>query len=584
MWSLTYQNQAQSLSEWGVVDFQRTAWNLGQDQLSLKVASSGFERIFEAGHEIAIYKNDQRFFQGIVTRVPCFAKADQQFVTYEVQGPFWYLQNLVYEQCWLQKKNLQGVFGAALEPVRKSRVVLGQDAAGQILSARGQILDILEYVRSCGGRFNIGEIDCDYPLPFDECRDLSCAEALSRVLRWAPDTVLFFSYEGNDLPTLHLRRQKNQLPLQFDLEGGSLKKLEITPRYDLQVPSVVLKYETLSQLGEGTWSQTEIEKYPLDAPLGEMKALVLTLELEGARMMSLEQAVEVEAIDPMNPAWWQKQIPSLKNIPLEMIQVKSFERKGFLPNALVKGAISDWMNCEAEEDTIIGFLTYTAPNGSQVEEPIALQLLTTNSESRSYSTLYGIGEAESLPKGLAKALWEGLSILYHEGTLVLSGEPHIMQTYLGHKVTLLNGLNEWQTMNAIIQSAHYALGSEEITLRFGPAKHLGLDQLSELFRTNRRRGDRIKALQRSSGQKQKSEKLLQPKYTRFHNTERGPGNWKRLILQSNTAQITLDATSLPQNLQISLREENVCRNGELLKRMVLASDPFPFGDFEEKGL
>lgn len=583
MWYLQYNHQKLSLSEWGIVDFQRTAWNLGKDQLSLKVTSNRFERIFEAGSEIAIYKDHQRFFQGVVTRVPSFAKADQQFVTYEVEGPFWYLQNLVYEQCWLQKKNLGGALGASLEPVRKSRVVLGQDAAGHPLSAKGQILDILEYVRHCGGKFAIGEVDADFPLPLDECRDLSCAEALSRVLRWAPDAVLFFNYDRDGLPELNLRRQKNQVPLVFDIETSPLKKLEITPRHDLQVPSVVLKYETVSQIGEGTWSQTEIEKYPLDAPLGEMKSVVLTLELEGARMMSLEQTIEVQPIEPNNPAWWQKQIPSLRSIPLDKIQVKSFERKGTLPNALITGTISDWMSCNAEEDTILGLLSYTAPNGSEVEEPISLQLLTTDSESRSYSTLYGIGEKEPLPKGLAKALWEGLSILYHEGLIVLVGSHHMMHPYLGQTILLHKGLKEWETMNAIIQSLHYNLSTEEITLRFGPAKHLGLDQLNELFRTNRRRGDRLNSTQRSSGQKQKSQKLIQPKYTRFHNTEKGPTTWKRLTLQSNNEnKITLDATLLPNNLQMSLREENICRNGELLKRLVLATEPF--ADFDAKGL
>lgn len=575
MWQLVYKNESRSLAEWGVVDFNRTAWNLGQDQLSLKVASEGFERIFSVGEEISLYKNKVRFFQGVVTRVPCFAKANQQFVSYEVQGPFWYLQNLVYEQSWLQKKNFQGNFGPALEPVRKSRVVLGQNAEGKALSAAEQVMEILSYARQCGGRFEVAPFEWDYPLPLDECRDLSCAEALSRVLRWAPDMVMFVEYEVVGLPKIHLLRQKNQIPLVLDVEGGAMKKLEITPRHDLQVPSVILKYETISRLGEGVWSQTEVERYPIDAPLGQMKSVVLTLELEGARMLSLEQLIEVEAIEPANPLWWQTQVPSLRSIPKEAIEVKFFERKGFLPNALIKGTIADWMTCRAEEDTIIGHLSYKALNGSHIEEPVTLQLLTTDSESKTYTSLYGLEEAEVPPRGLAKALWEGLSILYHEGLVVLVGNEKIENAYLGHKLFLKNGLGEWENMNAVVQSVHYALGLEEVTVRFGPAKHLGLDQLSEVFRTNRRRGDRVKAMQRASGQKGRSERLVQPKYTRFHNTERGAGNWKRLVLKyDDEPKITLDASELPPKLEMSLREENVCKNGELLKRFVLATDPF----------
>jgi hypothetical protein len=572
MWTLIYRGEKKSFAEWGVVDAKRTVWNQGPDQLRLKVALGHFESPFEAGELVSIWQGEGRFFEGRITRLPCYAKADQQFVTYEAEGPYADLQQLIYEQAWAeQDASSEG----GVRFVYKSRVVLGQSPEGNPLSAREQVLDILQYARAAGAHFEIGSMDWDFPLPLDEAQDLSCAEALARVLRWAPDMTMGFDYAGSGLPVLQLKRASEADGLTLDLNAVPVKQLEVTPRPDLRVPAVVLKYESTHRVGSEVWSTTAVEVYPPEAPPRQLKAVVLTLELDGARAVGVEQSVEVEPIEPDSVAWWRSHLPSLQAVPVDAITIESFARDGSLPNALVKGSIADWMGCRAEVDTVRATLSYRLPNGSIIQEPVSLQLLTTDSPTKAYFDFQSISSAEQVPVGLAKALYEGLAPLYHEGSVGFVAQGGFGAGYLGQNLQLLNGRPEWAHMKAVVQSVHYALATDEVVLKFGPAKHLGLDQLSEIFRTNRRRGERTRAFQRNATRPGRPRVVSQPKFTRVHNTERGMGNLKCLVLQDgDTPRITLDATQIADGHHLTLREEHVCQNGVLLKRMVLATDPY----------
>lgn len=513
------------------------------------------------------------YFRGIVVKAPGLGHRAREVRRYELAGPWWYLENLIFQQAWAETVDVNNP-ESATHPVYKGRVILGQNAQGNVISLREQVEEIVAYASGLGAPITLGTIDPELTFPMDETRDLTCAEALTRILRWAPDAVVWFDYATGDRAKLNISTRRSMPEVVFPM--GQVRAIELTPRHDLQVPAVVLKYEKKHLENGASWTTTEIDAFPETATGRELKALVLTVELEGMRAQLLRQKVKAEAIHPDHPQWWQRHVPSLRGV--RNLVIKNPTRSSVLPNELIEGSVAKWMNRSVEEDVVRALVSYETDDLSVVDREVAVRLNATDASTFTYQQLLTQEADEAAPVGLARQLYEAVSVLQYDGFVEIESDDVSLQPFLGSLLSFSDSTPEYASMRGLVQEVREDVDRGRLWIRFGPPKHLGADDLVELMRVNRRRRATRRATVRSSGRVDRQGGVLeQATHTRVDNTDSGGGAYRRLVIAdpgNRERAIELDVASMPKDLRICLKQETVCVNGELKARLVLASDPF----------
>lgn len=576
-WTLTYKSISKSLKDWGLASIKRHRVNQGIDKVYISsIPILEHELPFEPESTIILSRDKIQWFFGIITKTPGFITSAKENQQYELSGPWWYLENLVYQQGWLEAVPI-----GETEEIRKfdtGRIILGQNSQGIPIHSGEQIIEILEYAIQQGAPISIGEITLDTAFPSDETKDLSCSEAIQRLLRWSPDAIVWFDYSTSPFPTVHMKHRKQLAQTRLFLnETSSIKSIKITPRYDLKSSAVVIKYEKLHSTNGQTWMSTEVDAYPPNASGKEFKALVLTVELDGAKNQKISQSLRTEPIHLDSSHWWQKHLPALHSISPEQIIIKSPERNGNLPSELIEGNIASWMGRDVEEDTIRAKISYETENEHVIDREVAIKINVTNASTRVYEQLINSSDAENAPPFLAQKLYQAVNELQFDGEIILENQELDTSLFMGTVLNIFDGNKLWETMFSPIQSLKEDLDKGLTTILFGPPKHLGPDDLIELLRTNRKRQATRNATRRITGKFSKSSELVQSTHSRIENTHTGSANFARLIFtnkDNDKKRIILDANMIKEDTFLELREEDYCFNGILKKRMILASPPY----------
>lgn len=577
-WTLTYNNTTKPLHDWGLTSIKRHRINQGTDKVYITSTTTFLENhtLFEPESTITLSKDNIPWFFGIITKTPGYATPHLENQQFEISGPWWYLENLIYQQGWIEAFPV-----GESEELRKmdtGRIILGQNAQGHPINSGEQITEILQYAIHQGAPITIGDISPDIAFPSDETKDISCAEAIQRLLRWSPDAIVWFDYATTPHPSIHIKR-RHQLSHSnlFLNEISSIKSLKITPRYDLKSSAVIIKYEKLHQTNGKTWFSTEVDTSPPYATGKEFKALVLTVELDGSKTQKISQHIHTEPILLDSPPWWQKHLPALHNIPPEHITIKSPTRTGHLPSELLEGNIAPWMARDVEEDIIRAKISYETEQEQVVDREVAIKIHTTNASTRVYEQIIHSSEAEPTPPLLAQKLYQAVSGLQFDGEIILENKELDTSPLMGSALNIFFGNKLWETMCSPIQSLKEDLEKGQTTVLFGPPKHLGPDDLVELLRANRKRQATRNAARRITGKPSKSNELSQSTHSRIENTHTGTANFSRLIFTNkddSQKRIILDANLIKEHTSLELREEDYCFNGILKKRMILASPPY----------
>jgi hypothetical protein len=569
-WELKYKNINQTFSQWGLNHLKRLCINQACDYVWFDAVRANIqESLFGIQDIVQIFNDQTCWFYGVITQVPALMHSHSETLQYKVSGPWWFLENLVYQQLWQGINNKQFF---------KSRVILGQTQEGDLLKSGEQIKAILQYAIESKVPLQIGNIELGTYIPFEECKDLTCAEAIQRMLRWMPDSTSWFDYTTLPYPTLHIQRRKTLIPITLDLNSkDSIQSLSIQPRPDLQVNGITLKYEKKHYESNFVWSTLEVDKYPSEITEHTIKGVVLTIELEGGHYNYISQKIVTELILPEQAEWWKRHLPVLNGIHTESIIIKEVKRQSTLPYELTKGAIASWMHEAVEEDYIQALISYETQWETVVNRPIALRLYATNGTSHTYKKLISAFPEEPTPQGLAKVLYESLNELQFEGSLRLISLEAISSINMSNTLNLQGGHSWWVGMNATIQSIVETVDTGCTTIQFGPPKHLGADDFIEILRLNRRRKSATHASIRKTGHYPAQGILEQPLYTRVEHGGMGAGNYQKLHLQSEdnlNKKISIDINQLNEGNKIEFREEYVCENGKIKRRMILASETY----------
>ncbi|MDR0595830.1 MAG: hypothetical protein LBF94_04045 [Puniceicoccales bacterium] len=573
MWKIFYNGEQYTFAELGIGNVRRLWKNQAIDKLIFDVEGRSIfdDPVFASGSTIKVFRGEEKWFEGVISQTPVYGSAKLENHSYEASGGWWFLENLIYQQEWKVPSNSQDP-DSSLTNIYKGRIILGQNLDGEKITIGEQVADIVNYAHSCGANLILGTVDIDVHIPFDECKDLSCADAIRRLLRWVPDTVCFIDY-SQTTPEIFFKRRAQLTSTSINLLSG-VEQFSMQPRYDLLVPAVVLKFETNNSANGKAWKTVDVQKYPEEATGIEFKTLVLTINLEGAKSTHLTQKITSAAIETSSTLWWTQHVPWLAKFT--NVSIANVTRTSSLPYELINGSVADWMSREVEDDVIRANVSYRNNNIAVVDQDIAIKIRATDAETGSYRKLMSLLTAETIPNNLAQGIFESVGVLQYDGSIALV-DHEVGTKYEQFLLNFISGRAEWESINAVVQEVVDDLDRGEIYIKFGPAKHLGAADLAELTRSGRLLYESRNYGERTTAEATGSGAVEQGVYSRVEDTLTGDCKYNMLKFvdsENSNSTIKIDASDLTQSLNVLLREEDVCESGVLKKRFSLASEPF----------
>jgi len=466
--------------------------------------------LFAYGDDLVIYREDADGLQGVfmgrvIAPRPAYSGQSEDML-YELADPWWWLDNIVYQQAWNVADGTGGDEDPTILPEYRSRVILCQDDEGNRITSGAVIQDVIGYAVLCGANMRLvaGSVSPDVKPPWDEALDITCAEAIKRMLRWTPDAVTWFDFsDATRAPVFYCRTRAElaattiaaAVPADEQLSTRcTVSMLDIAPRNDLVVPGVIIKYEQ-----RGTWNGVPYEivtkdSVPVGTPVTTLErtpgVLLATIELAGFSRTIVSEDIETEDIPTDLSAeaaheWWEAKLPSHT---LDNLVVTASARASEYPRELVAGRVQDWMNKDAEEETIHATIEYTLGDDETPEKiSVAIKIIVTDAETQVYNNISAT-TGEPIPVGLAASIYAALQTLQYEGRATIT-EEEISRGGPGvyNRINFSGLETAYETMNAQAQIITWDVDSGTTTLHFGPPAHLAPDELLALLRANRGR-------------------------------------------------------------------------------------------------
>lgn len=410
-----------------------------------------------------------------------------------------------------------------------------------------QMDEIIDYVNQCAVLQNVADGDpvidmgtCPATLPpWSDVNSITCAEAVKHQLKWMPSAVTFFTYYV-DPPQLNVWIPSNVITIPFS--DAVIGEAGLTPRYDRQVSRVRLKFERSNSTDGRNWVYEAWDIYPAPAtgvgtflapavsggyyyltsggvivhnsvapatnatppPDNVFDELMLTINLVGWTEQYARANITSEAWGTND--WLKKKLGFLKDADATLVSKtlrKVVYQNGseYIPGVsgaaptllyeLVSGAVTDGL--VSGDGTPVIASQYTAiydvvhrKDGTIVSKDQDLQSIkfnATNAESGSYSGLLSSASGDPIPTGLAQTIYEGLSVLQHDGTIKIKRQHLDGSMYLGSKLTLTGGNPAWANM--VIQAVDESIDTGELILTVGVPKYLSAGDMVELLRVSR---------------------------------------------------------------------------------------------------
>jgi len=508
----------QTAAALGIENVELTLRNAGTDALAFEVVGDCLAASLAAYNSIVRLRRTvdalapECLFVGTLVTLPRIASPDGESMQYLAVGAGYALEKLTFEQQWQTMRASDG----ELVTIAKPRVVLGQADDGTRLATGAQIRAIVEFARTRGKLVALGTVDDGIVMPYDERDNLKCADAIAACLRWHPDWSAWWNYDhvdsdtGEYVPAFNARAASNLTAVDVPVQAVDMETLELTPRYDLQVPGVRVVYETSHELDGRAYPSTVVD---VAGDADHPDALTFMFDLEGSKARILRQEIETAeyVVDDVpvyttNP-WWRLNMPGLvqSGAGSKFYTITATSRSGALdlPRYLVSGTIQPWMGVQAERETITATGTLVTSGADNVirdqwtDKTLALSFTSTDAVTGEYTKRVTFQSAEPVPVGVALSVYTGLSRLHFDGRFgLVSVEPSFTPSP-SSRVNLSGADPAWASMDALVQdvSIHIDTGTASVVL--GPCKRLGADDHVAIFQAARTRRNSVSALQRT---------------------------------------------------------------------------------------
>lgn len=570
----------------------------GVDEFNFEVAGDMLAaELFAYKAPIALKYDSTIRFRGEMNTIPRQALGSQESMSYQAVGGWWHLEGIAYTQQWQVMRTTDNTLIQAPKP----RIIIGQNDAGERRTLSQEIEAVIDYLIAKGMPIAKGTIDAGPTAPYSEHTNFFCADVIRQCMRYMPDRICYFDHSTSPYPTFHCRQISSLTAATVDIVNVDAESLVMTPRYDIQVPGIRITYEQTHTVdGNDYESHTvDVEGDPDDA-----RCVDLLFELAGSQSTYMRQKIEV-ADYPASPytdkAFWKALFPWLDKVDDGDLTIDSVSRSGVEDYAtyLVNGSIQEWMSSvDYEDETWTVKVSYVRRNDSgqaleTVEsKELKMTLRSTNGVTKEYRKIGSFTAAETIPTGVATALYNSWSHLHWQGNVVITEVEASFSMGPWRKLNLSNGLTAWATMGAAIQEVTIDIEKGTTRAKTGPSGVLEADALVGLFRACRARRFAWRATARTTALVGGSESEGAYSMPRERGSEADPGEFKQIrvaadaaaheqLIQLDPSAVTFATSGDAAALTIAPREVFVPqRNGaspdELVYRLrqVLASEPY----------
>jgi hypothetical protein len=532
-WTLTNSDSVEkSLEDWGIDDLTAVFTSQAEDVVTLSAAGRRFDAAYLFTYKTTVivkrdrvrgtdgsYSGGSIYFAGIVAHPHVSGSGAREFQSCSLIGPWWYLQERGFEQEYRQIASITlGVPTFVTPNPTTSRIFLNLELGefGVVtpvkLTTGEQLEEALTWClkpfvdTATAPPFQVGTVALDVDPPVDEVKNITCAEAVRKMLRWSPDAVAWFDYSTSP-PTFHAKRRADLTAHNLNITTTKPTSISVTPRFDLQRPYVRIQYERTNNIGGTPVMEFIEEVYPDPIPSGAINqfgGVPFVIDLRGYTT-SFGTSITTRLIEEDDEDWWLANLPEYQrgltaeggnparitsvvfDFDTAEIAVDGDEAFVALANQLVAGSPSGNISAswQRQKATIEGKVTYR--NGTITNKIFSFSFTATNASTGTYGG--GVVDAgDPLPVGLAEDFYNAVGPLAYQGSLSfreaeLGGLPK-----LGEKLNLLGSDNAaWETMVALVQRVTENVQRRTTVVEFGPPPHLDLADMIGLLRVTRNR-------------------------------------------------------------------------------------------------
>ena len=466
------------------------------DELTIKLAQPfDLNALYPHGSAITLSQDGMVYFTGRCETDPRKADGKSECITVRALGPWWYLENRIYQQQWLFQPDPNS---PATVAVPTTNVILGLKQDGTFATTGYAMTDALQFCINSGAGFQLGSIMPGINFPCDKGTDLTCAEVLHRCLRWTPDAVVWFNYAVSP-PAINIQRRGALESVSLPAVQQNVKSVECEPMYSLLKDGVLLHYI----VGDAVFPSANDQA----GNVASFNVLEMTLKLAPSSQSIIYNKVEVIALSSFadganDQVFWNSVFPFLAAADNVKITGGTWGNPSTCPSMLKPGyTLTDWMlNSQgifSQVSTVTANVTYSL-GGQAYSQQLSYNYTATNATNKTYTWGNGGSPAELPPSGLASAIWSACNLLHFQGRLMLvDAECGVGGALMGKTLNLTGGNAAWVNMVALIVGVTEDLFKGYTTVQFGPPPCLGAGDMLALARMNRIRvtADTVSAVQ-----------------------------------------------------------------------------------------
>lgn len=227
------------------------SWEIWLDQVA---DATGL--VPDIGQIITLWRDSTRYFRGHVTeRTPRFSSGRMGYAI-TVSGPWYFLANTSISSEVPDQTT-----------VARERAVYLFDTG----SPRDHLISLVSRAIALGMPISMGSIATVFDVPRLSLREMSFAEAISEIMRWVADGLVYFDYSApTGHPALCMQRRDTASTITLDPALIAVPELSVRPRHDLQIEELEIYYAR--RVTDGSQRLTAYESQSAGAASGPLPA------------------------------------------------------------------------------------------------------------------------------------------------------------------------------------------------------------------------------------------------------------------------------------------------------------------------
>ncbi len=178
----------------------------------------------DVGQRVELWSSSglARYFRGWVTQ----ARATNYGVQVVVEGPWQ----------WLEKIDITSDLTSFSRTDTRPTIIFNEATVTSNITA------LLNRAITLGAPIAIGTIASTFTIPKLQLSMMTCADVLAELMRWVPDCVGWWDYNGSDTPKFNLSRRAGMSATTYTVGTSPLADFDLTGRPDMVPSRVEVKY------------------------------------------------------------------------------------------------------------------------------------------------------------------------------------------------------------------------------------------------------------------------------------------------------------------------------------------------------